>query len=215
MQDHHAAAREAMVERQIKARGITGRAVLDAMRTVPRHLFVSSNQAARAYEDCPLPIGMSQTISQPYIVALMVEAAEIGGDSDVLEVGAGSGYAAAVVGRIARSMVAIERHETLAAEAAHRLASLGYRNVEIVVGDGMAGWPDKAPYDAILVSAAGASVPPALFAQLKTGGRLVIPVGSRLGGQALKLYRRIDDVRIETVDLGEVRFVPLVPGVCA
>lgn len=214
MQDH-AAAREAMVERQIKARGITAHAVLDAMRMVPRHLFVSVDQMQHAYEDRPLPIGMNQTISQPYIVALMIEAAEIDSDSNILEIGAGSGYAAAIIGRIARNLVAVERHETLAAEAAHRLASLGYHNVDIVVGDGMAGWPAKAPYDAILVSAAGASVPPALYTQLMPGGRLVIPVGRGHGGQALKLYRRIDDGEIEMVDLGDVRFVPLVPGVCA
>ena len=150
-----AAEREAMVERQLKRRGITETRILDAFLAVPREQFVSSDQAQLAYGDHPLPIEAGQTISQPYIVALMIQAAGIGAGDTVLEVGAGSGYAAAVISRIARRVIAIERQHDLVAIARRRLRGLGHDNVEIVAGDGTRGWPDAAPYDAILAAASG------------------------------------------------------------
>src|SRR5262249_16855635 len=170
-------ARERMVEVQIARRGVRDRNVLDAMREVPREKFVEPGFEEFAYEDGPLPIGENQTISQPYIVALMIEAPEVNPGDRVLEVGAGSGYAAAVIGRIAREVHAIERHPSLAAAAEERLGALGYDNVHIHVGDGTKGWPDATPYDAIIVAAGGPEVPEALQDQLAIGGRLVIPVG--------------------------------------
>ena len=174
-----AEAREAMVARQIVARGIDDPALLAAFRSVPRELFVAPGDAQSAYHDRALPIEAGQTISQPYIVALMIAAAEIGADDRVLEVGAGSGYAAAVVGQIAREVIAIERHAVLAGLAAARIAELGYGKRPDRQGDGTLGWPEAAPFDAILVSAGGDAVPPALIDQLRPGGRLVIPLGGR------------------------------------
>lgn len=202
-------ARARMVERQIAARGVRDARVLDAMRTVPRERFVGEELADAAYRDSPLPIGEGQTISQPYIVALMLEAAEIGPGDRVLEVGAGSGYAAAVASRIAGQVYAIEWHAALAAEARARLAALGYDNVELRGGDGSGGWPEHAPFDAIIVSAGGPDVPDPLKQQLAIGGRLLIPVGPRLNQTLLKLTRRDTD-RFEALDLGAVAFVPLV-----
>lgn len=202
-------ARSEMVDRQIAGRGIADQRLLAAMREVPRELFVDPSDAARAHADGPLPIAAGQTISQPYIVAAMIEAARIGADDRVLEVGAGSGYAAAVVGRIAREVHAIERHGELADLAAARLAELGCANVHIRHGDGTLGWPDAAPFDAILVSAAGPEVPQPLRDQLAIGGRLVMPVG-RTVVQRLVRVTRGDQDRFDRENLDEVCFVPLI-----
>ena len=169
--------RKAMVERQIARRGVDSPAVLDAFRQVPREAFVPEELREFAYEDGPLPIGQGQTISQPYIVALMIEAAGVSPGDRVLEVGAGSGYAAAVMSRIAGEVFAIERHAALAEAAQRRLLELGYDNASIICGDGSVGLADEAPFDAILVAAGGDKVPEPLKAQLKIGGRLVVPVG--------------------------------------
>ena len=202
--------RERMVSRQIEARGIHDPVLLAALRAVPREAFVSLDQADDAYGDYPLPIEAGQTISQPYIVALMIEAAEIGGADHVLEIGAGSGYAAAVIGQIARSVVGIERHPELAALAAERMARLGYANVRIVQGDGSRGWPGEAPFDAILAAASGSHVPQSLIDQLKPGGRLVMPLGGRWSIQSLVKLTKRSDGRIDREELGAVRFVPLI-----
>ena len=202
--------RERMVERQIAARGIRDPALLDALRQVPRELFVSANHGARAYGDYPLPIEAGQTISQPYIVALMIEAAGIKLGDRVLEVGAGSGYAAAVMSRIAAEVIAIERKPELVAVATERMTRLGYDNVTIVEGDGTRGWPDRAPYEAILAAASGSHVPQPLIDQLVEGGRLVMPVGSQAWTQQLVKLTKLPDGRTERENLGDVRFVPLI-----
>ena len=198
-----------MVAWQIESRGIHDPAVLGAMREVPREAFVPDELAARAYEDGPLPIGEGQTISQPYIVALMIAAARIEPGDRVLEVGAGSGYAAAVAARIAAEVYAIERHPALAEAARIRLATLGYANVTVIAGDGSGGLPGEAPFDAILVAARSPEVPEALKHQLKIGGRLVIPVG----GDAMQALCRITRTGAEDWtgdELCAVRFVPLI-----
>lgn len=203
-----------MVERQIRRRGITGPAILTAFAEVPREAFVPEAMAAFAYDDGPLPIGAGQTISQPYIVACMIAAAAVRAGDRVLEVGAGSGYAAAVLSRIARQVFAIERHESLAREAAERIAALDYGNCTIVTGDGMAGLPEQAPFDAILVAARAPEVPEPLERQLAVGGRLVIPVG---GGdvQQLRCIERVATEEWTSRDIASVRFVPLLHGVAA
>lgn len=195
---------------QLKARGIAEPEILAAFRTVPRERFVPSEMAAFAYDDWPLPIGQGQTISQPYIVALMIQAAAIGRGDRLLEVGAGSGYAAAVMSRIAAEVVAIERLPALAIEARDRLATLGYDNVEVVEADGTLGWPKRAPYDAILAAASGSRIPPALGEQLKPGGRLVMPVGGAGGVQELVTARKGSDGTFRVNHLCDVRFVPLI-----
>ncbi len=207
--DDLAAARHAMVEAQIAARGIADPALLAAMRNVPRHAFVAATLRRDAYDDTPLPIEEGQTISQPYIVALMLEAARIGPDDRVLEVGAGSGYASAVASRLAEHVDGVERHSRLVELAKERLARLGYANVDVHCGDGSAGWPAGAPYDAIVVAAAGPRVPDALREQLAAGGRLVMPVEGRHGVQRLLLVTR-DAKGFRERDLGGVMFVPLV-----
>jgi protein-L-isoaspartate(D-aspartate) O-methyltransferase len=184
--------------------------VLTAMRRVPRECFVRANLAGSAYVDRPLPIEADQTISQPYIVALMIEALALHPDDRVLEVGTGSGYAAAVLGEIARNVYTIERHAVLAAQATDRLARLGYDHVHVRHGDGTQGWPEHAPYDAILVSAGGPHVPPALLDQLAPGGRLVIPIDTPPSGQDLRVIRRTGEREYDERSLGPVRFVPLV-----
>lgn len=209
MKDHFKARREAMVKRQIEARGIRDRRLLDAMREVPREFFVRKDLAEFAYDDTPLPIEAGQTISQPYIVASMIEAAEIGPGDCVLEVGAGSGYAAAVLSRLADQVFAIERQGMLADTAAMRVARLGYANVKIIPGDGSGGLPEKAPFNAILVAARGPEVPEALKRQLAIGGRLVIPVGGEDIQRLCRLTRTGED-DWTTDDLGPVRFVPLI-----
>jgi protein-L-isoaspartate(D-aspartate) O-methyltransferase len=201
--------REWMVERQIRRRGIESPTVLSAFRTVPREAFVPEPMREFAYEDGPLPIGEGQTISQPYIVALMIDAAEIPPGGKVLEVGAGSGYAAAVMSRIAGEVFAIERHAPLAQSAAERIDALGYDNVSIVCGDGSLGLPEEAPFDAILVAAGGDHVPEPLKHQLKLGGRLVIPVGGE-NMQSLLSVTRTGEHAWQEQNLGGVRFVPLI-----
>lgn len=205
-----AASRGAMVERQIAARGIADPHVLAAMREVPREAFVPPAEALWAYDDGPLPIEAGQTISQPYIVALMIEAAGIAPGARVLEIGAGSGYAAAVMGRIAARVIAIERHSTLADLATDRMRRLGYGNVKIVHGDGSAGWPEAAPFDAILAAASGCHVPQTLLDQLRVGGRLVMPVGGTHEIQDLVRVIRVNSDMFERESLCPVRFVPLI-----
>jgi protein-L-isoaspartate(D-aspartate) O-methyltransferase len=204
------AEREAMVERQLKRRGITDPRILDAFRAIPREAFVSDEHAHLAYGDHPLPIEAGQTISQPYIVALMVDAAAIAPGDTVLEVGAGSGYAAAVISRIAAKVVAIERQHDLVEAARERLQRLGCDNVEIVEGDGTRGWPSEAPYEAILAAASGSHVPQPLIDQLAPGGRLVMPLGGPGWVQELVKVTKRDDGTLERENLGGVRFVPLI-----
>jgi len=196
-----------MVERQIRARGIVSPAVLRAMESVPRHLFVPPDAISYAYNDSPLPIGYEQTISQPYIVAYMVDVVRPEG-KNVLEVGAGSGYAAAVLGELAESVVAIERIPELADGARKILSSLGYRNVEVITGDGSIGYSLRAPYDAVVVSAAAAEIPSALVEQLAPGGRMVIPVG--VGYQELHLITKNEQNKVVDRPLIPVAFVPLI-----
>lgn len=208
MEPQHARAR--MVDVHIAGRGIRDAAVLEAMRTVPREAFVEPGMEEFAYEDSPLPIGEKQTISQPYIVALMIEAAGIGPGDRVLEVGAGSGYAAAVMSRVAGRVHTIERHASLAEQAQQRFDKLGYANIELRVGDGSRGWAEAAPFDAIVVAAGAPEPPPALRGQLAIGGRLVIPVGGGVFGQRLRRITRTGEDSFEQDDLGGVTFVPLI-----
>ncbi|HYG28924.1 MAG TPA: protein-L-isoaspartate(D-aspartate) O-methyltransferase [Allosphingosinicella sp.] len=202
--------RERMIERQIAARGIKDPRILAAFRAVPREEFVGEAARGSAYEDSPLPIEAEQTISQPYIVALMIEAAEIAPEDRVLEVGAGSGYAAAVVVQLAGEVFAIERHEALAKLAGTRIERLGYGNVSIFQGDGTGGLPGEAPFDAILVSASGSHVPDVLREQLAIGGRLVMPIGEPQEVQRLVKLTRTGEDDYEQEELGAVRFVPLI-----
>jgi protein-L-isoaspartate(D-aspartate) O-methyltransferase len=202
--------REAMVAAQIAARGVRDPEVLRAMREVPREAFLPPELEEFAYRDSPLPIERGQTISQPYIVALMTAALQLRPQDRVLEVGTGSGYAAAVLSRIAREVVTIERHEELAAIATDRLRRLGHENVRVVHGDGTLGWLDGAPYDAIIVAAGGPVIPESLLDQLAVGGRLVIPVGEDRDLQTLMRVTRRPDGSLEREPLGDVRFVPLV-----
>jgi protein-L-isoaspartate(D-aspartate) O-methyltransferase len=205
-----AARREQMVERQLAARGISDPLVLKAMGEVPREAFVSPALADHAYEDMPLPIEAGQTISQPYIVALMIEAAGIAPGDKILEIGAGSGYAAAVIGRIAEQVIAIERHGELAALSEARLRRLGYDNVRILHGDGSTGLAEEAPFAAIVAAASGSHVPEALKRQLAIGGILVMPIGEPGTVQSLTRVTRIGDDAFQSKDLGQVRFVPLI-----
>ena len=202
--------REAMIERQLKHRGITEPMILDAFREVPREAFIAGNNVHLAYGDHPLPIEAGQTISQPYIVALMIQAAGIGLRDKVLEVGAGSGYAAAVISRIAGKVIGIERQHELVEVARERLQRLGYDNVEIVEGDGTKGWRDGAPYDAIVAAASGSHVPRPLVEQLAPGGRIVMPIGDPGWVQQLVKVTKNDDGTLVQQDLGGVRFVPLI-----
>lgn len=199
-----------MVKTQLARRGVRDPLVLEAMGQVPREAFVGEGYEEFAYDDLPLPIGHGQTISQPYVVALMIEAAGVRAGDVVLEVGAGSGYAAAVLGRIATRVVAIERHPSLAEEARRRLERLGCDNVELHAGDGSRGWPEAAPFDVIIVSAGAPAVPDALKAQLAPGGRLVIPVGRSERYQKLLKLVRQSETEYATENLGEVSFVPLI-----
>ncbi|HEY2388908.1 MAG TPA: protein-L-isoaspartate(D-aspartate) O-methyltransferase [Candidatus Binatia bacterium] len=210
MDSQYQADRERMIERHLVARGIRDRAVLDAMRAVPREAFVAGELAEFAYEDAPLPIEAGQTISQPYIVAEMTVALGLGSEVRVLDVGTGSGYAAAVLSRIAREVYTIERHEELAEAATRRLRSLGYENVHVRHGDGTLGWPEHAPYDGIIVAAGGPDVPKPLLEQLAVGGRLVVPVGPTPREQVLVRVTRTGEETYERETLGAVRFVPLI-----
>jgi protein-L-isoaspartate(D-aspartate) O-methyltransferase len=204
------AERLAMVERDLVRRGVRDPRVLDAFRSLPRERFVARGSEASAYEDTPLAIGGGQTISQPYMVARMLEVAAIGRDDRVLDVGTGSGYAAALAGLLAREVESIERLPELAREAAARLSALGLAHVRVHVGDGSLGLAARAPYDAILVAAAAPRPPEALKRQLKVGGRLVLPVGERAGDQCLVRVTRTSPTTWREEPLGGVRFVPLV-----
>jgi protein-L-isoaspartate(D-aspartate) O-methyltransferase len=201
------AERERMVERQIVARGVKDTAVLRAMRQVPRHLFVPVSYAPQAYRDGPLPIGHGQMISQPYVVAFMAEALRLRGDDRVLEVGTGSGYQTAVLAELARDVFSIEIVEPLAERAAAKLKELGYSNVQVRADDGYQGWPEHAPYDAILVSAAPDHIPQPLVNQLAVGGRLILPVGKKFF-QSLLLIQRTPS-GYERTTLLPVAFVPM------
>jgi protein-L-isoaspartate(D-aspartate) O-methyltransferase len=196
--------------RWLRRRGINDAKVLKAMREVPRENFVGMDLAEFAYDDTPLPIEEGQTISQPYIVALMTEALGLKPTDSVLEIGTGSGYAAAVLSRMVDSVYTIERHRSLAHQAAGRLDKLGYNNVRVMVGDGTLGWPEHAPYDAIVVTAGGPEAPRTLVEQLAIGGRMVIPAGPSLSEQKLLRITRVSDVELEIEELGAVRFVPLI-----
>jgi len=205
-----AALRDRMVEQQLEARGIKDRLLLEAMREVPREAFVPARIAEFAHEDSPLPIEAGQTISQPYIVALMIEAAGIAPGDKVLEIGAGSGYAVAVMGRIAAEVVGIERHKELADLAAGRMERFGYRNVRILHGDGTGGLPSEAPFAAILAAASGSHIPEVLSSQLAIGGVLVMPIGEPHSIQSLVKVTRTSETDFANEDLGAVRFVPLI-----
>jgi protein-L-isoaspartate(D-aspartate) O-methyltransferase len=200
--------RERMVDEQLARRGITDARVLDAMRRIPRHRFVEEGLAHSAYEDHPLPIGEGQTISQPYIVALMTSLLELTGQEKVLEVGTGSGYQTAVLGALARRVCSIERLPRLAERARAMLESLGVSNVWIRVGNGALGWPDEAPFDRILVAAGGPTVPPPLMEQLGEGGRMILPVGSA-EDQVLTVVERTGG-ETRSREMGECKFVKLV-----
>ena len=200
--------RERMVEDQLVRRGITDARVLQAMRTVPRHRFVEEALRERAYGDHALPIGEQQTISQPYIVALMTSLLSLTGGEKVLEVGTGSGYQTAVLSELARRVCSIERLAPLATRARTLLESLGVTNVWSRVGNGTLGWPDEAPFDRILIAAGGPGVPPPLFDQLVEGGRMVLPIGNA-GGQTLTLVERVGG-QLRTRTFGDCMFVPLV-----
>lgn len=200
--------RQQMIREQLRARNIADERVLAAMATVPRHLFVPRELEPQAYNDNALPIAERQTISQPYIVALTAALLQLSGRERVLEIGTGSGYAAAVLSLLAAEVWSVERFRSLAEDAARRLYDLGYANVRVGIGDGTGGWPDHAPYDAIAVAAAAPHVPRPLLDQLALGGRLVIPVGSRDEQHMLRVIRTPRG--FEQQQLGPVRFVPLV-----
>ena len=207
-EDYFQEARRVMVETQIRARGVTDPRVLAAMGKVPRHLFIPRHLWDQAYSDYPLPIGEDQTISQPYIVALMTEALELAGPEKVLELGTGSGYQAAILAELAREVYTIERLAALTREAQQVITALGYTNVHLRVGDGTLGWPDATPFDAILVTAGSPQVPAPLVEQLAMGGRLVIPVGDRYS-QTLTRVRRTPE-GLQNDYLGGCRFVKLI-----
>ena len=200
--------RARMVRVQLEDRGIQDPRILEAMRSVPRHEFVAEEFRDRAYDDHPLPIGCDQTISQPFMVGLMLMLMAREGADRVLEVGTGSGYMTALLSTLCAEVYSIERHAELAASAEQRLVRLGYANVKIKIGDGALGWPEFAPYDAIVVSAAAAEVPPALFAQLREDRRMVVPVGPA-STQNLQVVRKVNGQQVVTTVLG-CRFVPLV-----
>jgi protein-L-isoaspartate(D-aspartate) O-methyltransferase len=202
-----ASARDEMVARQIRSRGINSSRVLDAMASVPRHEFVPSEALASAYSDEALPIGCGQTISQPFMVAAMTDALQLSGTERVLEIGGGCGYQAAVLSLLAQDVIAVELQPALAGASRERLERLGYANVRVEEGDGSLGWPARAPYDAILVSAAAPAIPPPLIEQLSDGGRLVIPVGGSDQQNLLRIVKRAGGLAQES--LYGCRFVPL------
>lgn len=202
--------RERMVILQLRTRGIRDERVLAAMAHVPRHAFVPPEFRSQAYEDHPLPIGKDQTISQPYIVAVMLDHLAVGADDVVLEVGTGSGYVTALLAQLARMVYSIERHASLAEAAAEQLLNLKYQNVKVVIGDGNLGLPEAAPFDEILVSAAAPEIPPPLFQQLREGGRMMIPVGAQ-HAQQLQLVEKKNGEAVIT-EMEGCRFVPLVAG---
>ena len=202
--------RKRMVKEQIAYRGVTDKGVLVALETVPRHLFIPEGNRSYSYYDQPVPIGFGQTISQPYIVAFMTELLKLGKDDVVLEVGTGSGYQAAILSKLVKQVYTIEIIEELGKETAKRLKTMGYNNVEVKVGDGYKGWPEHAPFDAIIVTAAAEHVPQPLVDQLKPGGRLVIPVGGVYEVQDLMLITKDASSKVLKESIIPVRFVPLI-----
>lgn len=203
-------ARERMVRYQLQKRGIDDRRLLEAMRKVPRERFIDEKFQVLAYRDGPIPIGRGQTISQPYVVALMTQALQVKPGDRVLEVGTGSGYQAAVLAEMEARVLSIERHDQLADMARRRLKDAGYENVTVISGDGSLGLPGEAPFDGILVTAAGPTIPTPLLEQLKVGGHLVIPVEDKPARQSLVRVTRREDGRYERKELGKVAFVPLI-----
>lgn len=201
-------ARERMAQTQLAARGIQNQGVLDAMKKVPRHLFVAEALWGEAYNDHPLPIGHKQTISQPYIVALMTEALELKGDENVLEIGTGSGYQTAILAEISRKVYTVERIRPLMVTARGTLAGLGYTNILFKAFDGTLGWEQHAPYDAIMVTAGAPKIPEPLLEQLAINGRLVIPVGNRFNQELIKVTKKEKDLYVQK-ELGGCRFVDL------
>lgn len=208
-EDRFAEKRSRMVEEQIETRGVSDPKVLEVMRRVPRHLFVDEAQRAYAYADHPLPIGYGQTISQPYIVAVMTELLRVGPGDVVFELGTGSGYQAAILAEITKEVYTVEIVKALGDQARERLAELGYKNVTVKVGDGYFGWKEHAPFDAIVVTAAATHIPPPLIEQLKPGGRMIIPVGPPFQIQTLLLVEKRRDGSITQRSLMSVAFVPL------
>lgn len=202
--------RERMVMEQLMSRGIKDEKVLDAFRMVPREAFVPDHLREIAYSDFALPIGEGQTISQPFIVALMIEALELVCEDRVLEIGTGSGYGAAVLSRIASQVYTIERRKDLVRSAEEKFRELGYENIDVRHGDGTRGWKEHAPYDAVIVTAGGPQIPDPLFQQLKIGGRLVIPQGSRLTFQELVRIFKTSEKEYKREKISDVRFVPLI-----
>ncbi|WP_298436712.1 protein-L-isoaspartate(D-aspartate) O-methyltransferase [Geobacter sp.] len=206
--DPFLAKRQAMVEHDLKGQGVSDRRVLEAMGRVPRHLFVDERLRSQAYADHPLPIGEGQTISQPYVVALMTEALKLRPSDRVLEIGTGSGYQAAVLSELAKEVCTIEIRKPLAEMAEKRLRELGYRNVRVRYGDGYFGWGERAPFDAIIITAAANHIPPPLIRQLKDGGRLILPLGSTVYSQTLTLVTKRGE-RLGVEEMGAVAFVPM------
>jgi len=206
-QEQYSFQQEKMVETQLKKRGVTDKATLKAMSSVPRHEFVPDKLQNMAYEDGPLPIGEGQTISQPYMVAFMTQSLDLKPDSKVLEIGTGSGYQAAVLAEIVDSVYTIEIVKKLGLQAKEKLKQLGYANVEVKIGDGYHGWPEKGPFDAIIVTAGAEAIPPALIEQLKEGGRLIIPQGAKNSVQQLVLAKKSGG-KLKRKKLLPVRFVP-------
>ncbi len=206
--DPYLSKRRTMVEQDIKGRGVTDRKVLDVLLKVPRHLFVDDSMRSMAYEDHPLPIGEGQTISQPYVVALMTEALRLKPADRVLEIGTGSGYQAAVLAEIVKEVYTIEIRKSLAEKASDRLRSLGYTNVKVKYADGYFGWEEYAPFDAIIITASANHIPPPLIKQLRDGGRLIVPLGSTVYYQMLTLVtRKGKDLDVE--QMAPVAFVPM------
>jgi protein-L-isoaspartate(D-aspartate) O-methyltransferase len=207
--DDFAGERQRMVERQLRRRGISDERVLQAMLSIPREQFVAESLRDYAYDDCPLPIGFNQTISQPFTVAFQCEALELKGTERVLEIGTGSGYAAAVLSRLAKEVFTVERIPGLAAEAKELLRGLGYPNAHVFAANGTLGLPEYAPFDRIVVTAAGSSLPKPYLSQLVTGGRIVIPIGESPYGQSMYRFTKLaDELRVE--NLGGFAFVPLI-----
>ena len=207
-EEQYAVLRQRMIEEQLRHRGIRNQRVLEAMQVVPRHLFVPEQCRTQAYEDMPLPIGYHQTISQPYIVAVMLEVLELTGTERVLEIGTGSGYQAALLGWLTQQVYTVEIIPELAQAARGLLSQLGYENVEVVAANGSIGWKAGAPYDAIIVAAASPAVPHPLVEQLQEGGRLVLPVGDLFEQVLLRVRKQ--QGKVVTEDLGSCAFVPLV-----
>ena len=202
--------RQRMVDSQLRARGISDQRVLDAMTRVPRHEFVPERYRDQAYEDHPLPIGEDQTISQPYIVVVMLQALKLSSTDNVLEIGTGSGYVTALLAQLTAQVTSMERHPALADAAREVLDNMGYRNVRVVAGDGTCGFPEAAPYDAILVSAAAAELPSTLVSQLAEGGRMIIPIGGAEAQQLQYIEKLNGQPQITLREL--CRFVPLISG---